>query len=205
MRLILIRHAESEGNAGNRFQGQRDYPLSPRGIAQAGQLAQRLRDRPMDHIYASPLTRANHTAEIVAELKGMAVSPLPEVMEYDFGDFSGMTWAEIHERHPDLALAHRNRGRSYAAWPGEEGREAFRERVCAALWALERGHERETVAVFTHGGVIGVFAQSVLGLSHEHRAPFTVDNTSIWEIEVRDGAGTLWTTNDTCHLLRDEG
>ncbi len=67
MRLLLIRHAESEGNAENRFQGQRDFPLSVRGVEQALRLAARLKDRHIDHIYASPLSRADHTARIVAE------------------------------------------------------------------------------------------------------------------------------------------
>jgi broad specificity phosphatase PhoE len=200
VRLLLIRHAESEGNAENRFQGQRDYPLSPRGLEQALLLATRLNDRHLDHIYASPLTRASHTARITAELKGMTVEPLPGVMEYDFGEFSGMTWVEIQERHPELAAAQRSRGRRYVAWPGEEGREVFRDRACSAIWSLEPNHQNETVAVFTHGGVIGVFCQSVLGLDPVHRAPFTVDNTSIFEVELRNSTGTLWTTNDTCHL-----
>ncbi len=200
MRLLLIRHAESEGNAENRFQGQRDYPLSPHGVEQALRLAARLQDRQLDHIYASPLTRANHTAQIVAELKGMPITPLPGVMEFDFGQLSGMSWAQIQEQHPELAAAQRSRGRSYVTWPGDEGREVFRDRVCSALWSLEAGHEGETVAVFSHGGVIGVFCQSVLGLSHEYRAPFVVENTGIFEVEVRNGRGTLWTANDTCHL-----
>jgi broad specificity phosphatase PhoE len=59
---------------------------------------------------------------------------------------------------------------------------------------------REAVAVVTHGGVIAVFCQSVLGMDLDRRAPFVVENTSIFEIEIRDGRGTLLTTNDTCHL-----
>ena len=140
MRVLLIRHAESEGNAEGRFQGQRDYPLSPRGVEQALRLAERLRDRHLDHIYASPLSRANHTAQIVADVKGMTVSPLPGVMEYDFGELSGLNWTEIQERHPELAAAQRARGRRYVPWPGEEGREVFRARACSAIWSLEEGH-----------------------------------------------------------------
>ena len=200
MRLLLIRHAESIGNAENLFQGQRDYPLSARGVAQAQRLAVRLKDRHLDHIYASPLSRADHTAQVVAAAKGMRVTPLPDVMEYDFGHVSGMSWEEIQAQHPDLAAAQRSSGRRYAPWPGEEGREAFQARVCSAIWALESGHAQETVAVFSHGGVIAVFCQTLLALSHEHRPPFMVDNASIFEVELRDGNGVLWSANDTCHL-----
>ena len=102
--------------------------------------------------------------------------------------------AELTERERELAALAENRGREVS-----ELAEA-RERVCAALWELEADHASETIAVFTHGGAIGVFCQSVLGLSHETRAPFMVDNTALFEIEVRNGKGTLWTANDTCHL-----
>ena len=200
MRLLLIRHAESEGNAAGRFQGLRDYPLSAEGERQAVLLAERLRERHLDHIYASPLARADRTAAVVAAAKGMSVAPLPGVMEYDFGDLSGMSWAEIEAQYPELAVAQRQRGNGYVPWPGEEGRQAFRERVCTALWALEANHAEETIVVVSHGGPIAVFCQSVLGLDGERRPPFTVDNTSIFEVEVRNGRGTLWTTNDTCHL-----
>lgn len=200
MRLVLIRHAESEGNAENRFQGHRDFPLTARGVEQAARLAARLKDRHLDAIYASPLARADHTARLVAEVKGMPITPLPSVMEYDFGQYSGMSITEIEAIAPELAAAQRGRGAYYVPWPGEEGRAAFRERVQSAIWALEPTHPDQTVAVFTHGGVIAVFCQHVLGLSHDRRPPFAVDNTSIFEIEVRGGRGTLWTTNDTCHL-----
>ena len=200
MRLLLIRHAESVGNAENRFQGQQDYPLTERGQEQARRLAARLQDRHLDHIYTSPLLRADQTAQLLAEAKGMTVSPLPAVMEYHFGHLSGLSWTEIQERHPELAAAQRTRGAWYVPWPGEEGREVFRERVCTALWALEIDHPRDTIAVITHGGVVAVFCQSVLGLDLDRRAPFVVENTSIFEVEIRESRGTLWTTNDTCHL-----
>ena len=200
MRLILIRHAESTGNAERRLQGRSDYPLSERGLAQARLLAQRVAaDRP-DALYASPLSRAHRTAEIVAEAVGLPIEPLPAAMEYDFGAVSGMSWAEIHEQYPELVAIQRQRAAAYPEWPGEEGREAFRERVCSALWALEERHRDDTVAVVTHGGPILVFCLSVLDLPYERPIPFACDNASITVVQVRDGRGILLTVNDTCHL-----
>lgn len=200
MRLLLIRHAESEGNAQGRFQGLQDYPLTQRGIEQAVRLAARLRDRRLDHIYTSPLARADHTARIVAEAKGMPIETLPGVHEYDFGHYSGLTRAEVRERDPELAARMDATRDRYFAWPGEEGRTAFRDRVSQALWGLEAKHTGEAVAVFTHGGVIATFISNVLALPEEARPPFMVDNTSVFEVEVRGGRGTLWAANDTCHL-----
>ena len=66
MRLLLIRHAESEGNAQGRLQGRKEYPLSERGITQAAALAERLTPVPIAAVYASPIRRAAETAEAVA-------------------------------------------------------------------------------------------------------------------------------------------
>ena len=200
MRLLLIRHAESVGNAERRLQGQVDYPLSDTGVAQAALLARRLAASPPDALYASPISRARHTAEVVAEATGLTIRPLPAVAEYDFGQVSGLSWTEIRERHPELADQQRARTTAYPQWPGEEGREVFRSRVCDALWTLEVAHGEETVVVVTHAGPVLVFCLDVLGLPYQRPMPFACDNASITTIQVRDGKGVLLTVNDTCHL-----
>ncbi len=200
MRLLLIRHAESVGNAEGRFQGRADYPLSARGLEQAARLARRLAAEPPDALYASPLSRAHHTAEHIAAACGLPIVPLEAVMEYDFGHLSGMTWADIRAQHPELASAQRSRAGDFPAWPGEEGREAFRARVSTALWALEEQHGDQTVAVVNHGGPILVFCMSVLGLPYRRPLPFACDNASITAVEVRGSRGVLLSVNDTCHL-----
>ncbi len=200
MRLLLIRHAQSVGNSEARLQGRQDYGLSEAGLAQAALLARRLQAEPPDVLYASPLIRAHRTAELIGEAVGLTVLPLAEVMEYDFGDVSGLTWAEIRARHPELVEVQRRRGAEYPAWPGEEGREVFRDRVCSALWALEQRHPDKTVAVVAHGGPILVFCLSVLDLPYKRPLPFACDNASITTVQVRDGRGILLGVNDTCHL-----
>ena len=202
--MVLIRHAESVGNAERRFQGQADFPLSPRGERQAELVATRLLSNPPDVLYSSPLLRTHRTAEIIAGGIGLPIRPLPEVMEYHFGEVSGLTWAEIRERYPEPAAAQVAAGApDFPRWPGEEGREPFRERVCSALWGLEELHTDETVAVVTHGGPVLVFCLAVLGLPYRRLLPFRCDNASITRVEVKGGAGVLLTVNDTCHL-RDE-
>src|SRR2546428_8223790 len=90
--LILVRHGETVWNQENRWQGQADVPLSETGRAQARRLAQRLRaeGRPVRAIYASDLSRAFHTAEILGEVLGMP--PLPDVgwREMDMWVWSGL-------------------------------------------------------------------------------------------------------------------
>lgn len=199
MLLLLIRHAESAGNAARVIQGTADLPLTPRGERQAARLGARLAagaHRP-DALYASPLQRAHHTAAIVGEACGVPVLPLPGVREYDFGVGNGIPMREALQNYavPDAGGG----GQAHLVFPGEEGREAFQARVCAALWALEREHDGQTVAVVGHSGSIVAFCLAALGLPHGRRAPLKVDNASISALAVRSGVATLLALNDTCH------
>lgn len=202
MKLLLIRHAESVGNAERRLQGQGDYPLSDRGIEQARRLAGHLvQSERLNALYASPLLRTRRTAEIVSESAGVPVQFIDDLREYDFGEASGLTWTEIGERYPDLLAAVRSRTAEYPSYPGEEGRSAFRRRVCDALWSLCDCHPADaTVAVVTHAGPIVVSCLEVLGLPYQRPAAFAVDNCSITRIDLHDQAAVLISANGTCHL-----
>jgi len=200
--LLLIRHAESVGNAERRLQGQGDFPLSERGVDQARLLAQRLSiTERLVALYASPLLRTRQTAEIVAEAVHLPVQFIDDLCEYDFGEASGLTWTEIGQRYPDLLAAVRARTSEYPPYPGEEGRDAFRNRVCQAVWSLcDCYPEGASVAAITHAGPIVVSCLEVLGLPYQRPAAFAVENCSITTIELRDNRAVLVSVNDTCHL-----
>jgi broad specificity phosphatase PhoE len=208
MRLLLIRHGESEGNAELRLQGQGEYPLTERGLEQGRLLARRLRPLSLAALYSSPVRRARQTADVIAEATGLAVTELPGVEEYDFGELSGMTFRELVEKHPEIVEQYR-RGPDYPSFPGGEDRDAFRRRVCEALWGVAERHPGASVAVVAHAGPIGVFCLEVLGLPYRRPLPLRIYNGSITVVEVRDGPpagrdprprGILAALNDTCHL-----
>lgn len=210
MRWLLIRHGESVGNREWRLQGQKEFAMSERGRRQVERLGRRLAGVNIAAVYSSPIRRAWETAEVIAHSLGLAVQALPGVEEYDFGELSGLTWAEICQREPELAAAIASRSSEYPRFPGEEGREAFRQRVCVALWGLQERHGRETVAVVTHAGPIAVFLLDVLGLPYRPPLPFTLGNGSITVVETPPqqwpGAprGILARLNDVCHLKEGE-
>jgi broad specificity phosphatase PhoE len=203
MQLLLIRHAESVGNAERRLQGQGDFPLSERGNDQAEHLARRLSSvRHPAALFASPLLRTRQTAEYISAATGLEVETIGDLREYDFGEVSGLTWSEIGELYPDLVQAVRSRTPEYPSYPGEEGRPAFRERVCRAIDTLCTGQDANaTVIVVTHAGPIVVACLNVLGLPYQRPAAFAVDNCSITTIEMHNGRSVVVSTNDTCHLL----
>lgn len=206
MRWLLIRHGESVGNLEWRLVGQKEFPLTERGRAQAELVGQRLAGMEVAAVYSSPLRRAWDTAEIIGRRLGLEVQALPGVLEYDFGELSGLTFVEIRERAPELAAAIVSRESEFPVYPGEEGREAFRSRVCDALWGLEERHGGQRVAVVTHAAATAAFLLEVLDMPYRRPIPFTVDNGSITVVETPQqrwpGAprGILASLNDTCHL-----
>src|SRR3990172_8928234 len=158
MRLLLVRHAESVGNSERRLQGRAEYPLTDRGLRQANELAAALATAPVRGVYSSPIRRALDTAEAIAVRLGLTVEVRPALQEYDFGELSGLTWPQIQERRPRLVEEILSEGAEFPAYPGEEGREAFRTRVLDTLWAIAEKHEGDqAVTVVTHAGPIGVF------------------------------------------------
>src|ERR1700690_1265336 len=90
MLVRIARHGESEGNFAGSLQGSRfDTPLSPRGSRQAEYLARRLAGEAIDVVWASPLIRARETAAIVAAPLGLGVSLDADLVEFDWGVWSG--------------------------------------------------------------------------------------------------------------------
>jgi broad specificity phosphatase PhoE len=212
MHLLLIRHGESEGNTEMRLQGQGEYPLTGRGLQQSRLVGERLRRLSLAALYSSPIGRARLTAGIIGEATGLEVNELPEVREYDFGDLAGLTYRELMDKHPEIEQQYR-RGPDYPVFPGAEDREAFRRRVCDALWGVAERHPGSTVAVVTHAGPIALFCLEVLGLPYRRPIPLRVYNGSITVVDVRDAVpdarpserdpwprAVLATLNDTCHL-----
>jgi broad specificity phosphatase PhoE len=206
MRLLLIRHAESTGNRQRRLQGRADFPLTGRGRRQAADLAAALSRLPISAVYSSPIVRVLHTAEAIATPLKLEVQVEPALQEYDFGELSGLTWPEIRERHPKLIEQLLSDNADFPHYPGEEGRETFRQRVCGALWAIaERHADERAVAVVTHAGPIAVFLLDILQRGYQRPIPFTLDNASVTTVEIAEPQpfwprAVLVGLNDTCHL-----
>src|SRR2546421_523807 len=94
MRIFLIRHGETIGNA-SRIVQYPDAPLSPRGIAQAERLARRLAREDIAHIVSSDYARARVTAEHLQVATGAPLSFEPLLQERNFGDLRGTPYAEL--------------------------------------------------------------------------------------------------------------
>src|SRR6202011_4991037 len=94
VRLLLVRHGETEFNVSGRWQGQGNSPLTERGLAQARELGRALAPESIAAVYSSDLGRAVQTAQEVAVLHGLEVQVDPHLREFDVGGWTGKSGDE---------------------------------------------------------------------------------------------------------------
>jgi broad specificity phosphatase PhoE len=156
MDLLLVRHAESEGNALGLMQGHQDYPLSERGREQARRLASWLAAQGIrwDRAYSSPLLRARETASIVCEATSHAAPELePDLVELAAGTLEGLDRAQMAEQFPLFLQRSVTEIGDFSEFGGESYDEVqFRgQRLLNRLLAAHREAESKLLLV-GHGG-----------------------------------------------------
>jgi len=199
--LLLIRHGQSTWNAEGRIQGWADPPLSERGLGQARKLAQRLiaEGYPLAAIYSSPLLRARKTAEQVAQTLGLPVQTDERLKENGVGQFTGLTGQEVEQQFPEWVAARRS-SPAWIAPPDGEARDGFASRAAAVMAHIVANHSEQTVAVVSHGGILGAYLIHALEMSIHRSSPFQFDNASLSIVQVGEQRIRLLKLNDTAHL-----
>jgi broad specificity phosphatase PhoE len=199
--LLLIRHGETIWNQENRWQGQADIPLSEAGVEQARSLALRLRQEgnPIAAVYASPLSRALRTAEIIAEALGLQSFPAPLWCEMNIGVWSGLTTAEVIARHAK-EWEQLRAGEDLPRGGGETFAQ-FQQRIFQGAELLAEKHIGERVVVVTHGGPIRTFLLHCRGLPvARFREVEKIGNASLTEVVWQRGKAIIHRVNDMAHL-----
>jgi broad specificity phosphatase PhoE len=192
MQVLLIRHAlplRSEHGEGS------DPDLSGEGLAQVARLPGALARFPISRVVSSPQRRAIQTAEPVAAARELAVEIDDRFAEYDRDLPVYIPVEQIRDENPQewarMAQGH---------LPGAVDENAFRARVAAAVDDLVAAADPEdTVAVFSHGGVINVLLHEILGTAR--LLSFPIDYASLTRLLFsRSGQATVATVNSTEHV-----
>jgi broad specificity phosphatase PhoE len=143
--VVLVRHAETEWSLDGRHTGLTDIPLTDAGRATAKALTGELQAWRFERVLVSPLRRARETCELCG--LGDRAEVCEELHEWDYGEYEGLTTAQIRERRPDWNL-----------WrdgcPGGESAEQVAVRADTVIAAL--GASRGAVAAFSHGHMLRV-------------------------------------------------
>jgi ribonuclease H / adenosylcobalamin/alpha-ribazole phosphatase len=195
----LLRHGQTEHTPERRFSGRNDLPLSRTGRAEAEAAAARAAELGIEVIVASPLRRTRETAEIVAATLGVPVEFDDDLIELDFGDIEGMTFAEAAEKHP-LAARRFSTDVTMAA-PGGESVMDVSTRVARARRRLLAQHAGKSVLVVTHMMPIKLMVTAGLDVDEDvvHRVFLEAASlcTVTWS---SDGRSSVRLVNDTAHL-----
>lgn len=199
-KLFLVRHGETSWNAGGRFQGHSDIPLTDRGKLQAESLANRLNKKKIDSFYSSDLIRAQETAEILAIPHKLTVHSMKELREINFGQWEGLTSQEIAENYSEISSEWWSNPLTTQIPSGEKLQDVV-YRCKEAIAKIIEDQAGNNNVIVAHGGVIRVIVGSALGLDLNMFWKLRMDNVSLSIIEFhgRDKA-ILELYNDTCHL-----
>jgi probable phosphoglycerate mutase len=158
--LILIRHGETEWSRSGQYAGRTDLPMTDAGVAAAKALAPALARRHLVAVLSSPLSRAMRTAEL-AGLTG--VRPDPDLMEWDYGGYEGMTETQIREARPGWHLWRDGVIPGAAGYPGEQLHQVA-ARTDAVLDRVRPLLNDGDVALIAHGHLQRVLTARWLGL-----------------------------------------
>lgn len=201
--FVLLRHGETHLTPEKRFSGSggSDPALSEKGLWQAARAAESLAARgTIQAIVSSPMQRTRQTAEAVAVRLGLEVRIEEGLRELDFGDWEGLTFAEVQQRHPE----------DLAAWLGSakakptgstESFTTLTHRTGVARDKILARYSGKTVLVVSHVSPIKTLARLALGAPPDSLYRMELSAASFCAVQYyADGNASLRLLNDTSHL-----
>jgi broad specificity phosphatase PhoE len=200
MRLILIRHGETESNRQRLTLGREDVPLNEKGRRQAQALLSSLVGVSMAAVYASPLRRAVETAQPLAETRGLEVQAVEDLTEMAVGELEGLSPQELRDRYGDFLREWLSTEAGKLRMPGGESLQDVQDRAWAAIERLRERHTEDTVVVVTHNFTIHAILCRALGLPLANFRHFRHDLAAKTVLELREDRAIVISLNDTCHL-----
>ncbi|MEO6880943.1 MAG: histidine phosphatase family protein [Mycobacteriaceae bacterium] len=166
LRVLLLRHGETDHNAGLRMQGHLDVSLNDAGRAQAARAAAALAVRAPVRIVSSDLARAAETAQAVGAAAGVPVTHDERLRETHLGEWQGLTHGEVEDAYPGLMGGWLTSATD--APPGGENRLQVAERGSAVLQeTLSSVADGGLVVLVAHGGLIAAVTARAIGLPPE--------------------------------------
>ncbi|WAT00217.1 2,3-diphosphoglycerate-dependent phosphoglycerate mutase GpmB [Rouxiella chamberiensis] len=204
LQVYLVRHGETEWNAARRIQGQSDSPLTEKGIFQAQQVAERVRNEGITHVIASDLGRTKRTAEIIADACGCKVLTDPRLRELHMGvletrNLDGLTGEEEAWRKQMVD------GTPEGRIPQGETMSELAARMHEALNSCLDLPPGSKPLLVSHGIALGCLVSTILGLPAYAERRLRLRNCSLSRVDHQQSAwlASGWiveTAGDIAHL-----
>ena len=200
--LYLVRHGATDNNLADPpvLQGSGvDLGLSAEGRRQAERTGELLTGIPLTGVFASPLVRAQETAEAIARPHSLNVETVAALQEIDLGQWEGRSWQEIERTEPEAYRLFMEKPATHGYRGGENLTQLW-ARVQPALEQVMRDNLGRQIAVVGHNVVNRVFLSQVIGIPLDRARSINQDNCGVTVARFRDGATKLLTLNAAFHL-----
>jgi broad specificity phosphatase PhoE len=188
--LILLRHGQTEWSKSGRHTGRTDIPLTPDGEAAAKSLAPALAGRRIRAVFSSPAQRAMRTAE----LAGLTPTPDPDLLEWDYGGYEGMTTPQIRAQRPGWYLWRDGVIPGDADHPGETVEQvgARADAVLARVRPMLAGGD---VVLVAHAHFLRILTARWVGLEPAAGRLFRLDTGTLSTLGTEHGQPVMLTWN----------
>lgn len=201
IRIILVRHGETEWNSRGRFQGRLDVPLNEVGLLQSEAVGLVLRKERFSAFYSSPLKRALETVRIIRlHHPGVPLSIEPDLMEMNLGHFDGMEgvrWAALYPEFLEIW----KKDPAILRMPGGETLQEVQDRALGVLMSIVKRHDPgEKILVCTHNFVILAILCHALRISLNRFREIGQSNGSINRLRYECGRLRVEGLDDRAHL-----
>ena len=192
--LVLIRHGETEWSRNGRHTSYTDLPLTPDGEEQARTLAPLLASRHISYVLTSPLERARQTAKL-AGLDRAVVDP--DLHEWDYGGYEGVTTRDIHRSRPDWDLWRDGVVPGPEGHPGESPQQVGEraDQVLALVEAAFTNSDGGDVVLVAHAHFLRVLTARRLGLPPADGALFQLATGTVSRLGSEHGRHVLTSWN----------
>lgn len=183
MKLIFIRHGQTDWNIQGKIQGSYDIELNETGIKQAIELSDKLTKHKYEFkkIYSSPQKRALNTAEILSDSSNIEYVVIDDLREINMGEWEGLSWEEVEENYPSEYKEWKS-NRRYTSPPKGESYEDMLQRVIRSLHKIIN-ENKDDVVIVTHSAVIMSLQCYITNTPFNKMLMFKTTNAEITEID----------------------
>ena len=202
-RVFMVRHGATVLNAEDRFAGATDVALSDEGREQAKRLSERLDQKKIVAVYASPMGRTVETAKILSAPHKLEVQVRDGFREINHGRWEQMTRRDVEQKFPEEAAEWEKDPYTFAPQGGESGL-AVTARALPVLIELVRQHCGENFIVVSHKATIRLLLSSLLGFDpRRYRDNLDQKPAALNIVDFRDATRSRLTLfNDTSHYYK---
>lgn len=201
MKLYITRHGQTEWNIQKRLQGWNNSALTEKGISDAMNLAERLKDIDFTHIYSSTQKRAIHTAEILRKDRNIDIIELDGLKEIGFGKWEGIEMKELLNKYKDEFDIYLNKPHLYKPTLDGESYDDIFKRVRSSLEMILRSRG-ENILIVSHGVTIKILTALIKKIPLEEL--YTIDinrGTALNICEVKENKIEFIVEGDTRHIM----